>query len=203
WALPLASRCRRVTALDFSAMMLEIFEQRAEAQVLKNISARKLSWEDDWAAQGIRSHDLVIASRSLMVPNLQLALEKLNHFARRLVCVTDKVRHGPFDPDAFAAVGRTLEPGPDYIYTINLLHQMGYLPKVDYIHLEEELLYSSFTEAIAGWSWMFHDLHKEEEQKLEEYVRSITEIQEDGTAIVRHPALPIWAFISWEPTLSP
>jgi SAM-dependent methyltransferase len=199
-ALPLAARCRAVTALDFSAGMLAILERQATEQGLHNISARQLSWQDDWQQHDVATHDVVVASRSLIVPDLHQALEKLEHYARRMVIVADKVgHHGPFDPDAFTAIGRTLEFGPDYIYTFNLLYQMGRLPKVDYIHMEAEQLYSSWADALAACCWMFNGLSAEEEQKIEQYVRSIAEIKADGTVIVRRRNAPIWAYISWQP----
>ena len=92
--LPLASRCQAVTALDFSNGMLDILRQRAVAEQRENISTQQLSWEDDWQAAGVAIHDVAVASRSLAVADLPVALNKLTSFARKLVCVTDKVGAG-------------------------------------------------------------------------------------------------------------
>ncbi len=198
-ALPVADRSRRVSAIDFSQKMLNILDERAAAQGLDNISSHRLSWEDDWAGHGIKPHDVAIASRSLAVADLRQALTRLNNYARQRVCITDRVKYGPKDPEAFAAVGRELADGPDYIYTVNLLYQMGILPTVDYIRLEETLEFSSFTEAVAGFSWMFQSLSQNEEDRLKKYVRSIAVTAEDGTLSVRRRHVPTWAFISWIP----
>ena len=198
-ALPMADRCERVTAIDFSANMLRMLEERAAAEKMDNIITRKLSWQDDWQGEGIRPHTVAIASRSLAVPDLKKALERLNSFARDQVCITDRVQHGPMDPDAFKAVDRDLNSGPDYIYTVNLLYQMGYLPEVAYIRLEESLQYSSFDEAYASYSWMFRDLTLDEEKRLRKYVQSITTTHQDGTVEVFRRHVPTWAFISWKP----
>ncbi len=197
--LPLAPMVRRMTGLDFSGKMLEILRQRATDSDLKNITIRHGSWEDDWQGLQILRHDVAIASRSLAVHDLQAALTKLSAHAREKVVITDRVKHGPFDPDAFAAIGRPLNTGPDYIYTVNLLYRMGYLPTVEYIHLEEDLRYDSFTEAIAGYTWMFRDLTKEEEKRLKKYVESITTTAENGTVSVHRRHVPVWAYISWTP----
>lgn len=198
-AIPLAARTKQVTALDFSGNMLKILEQRAAEQGIKNISTHKLSWQDDWRQHGVCPCDVVIASRSLTVPDLWQALKKLDSFAGELVCVTDKVGHGPFDPYAFAAVGRELEQGPDYMYTVNMLRQMGCLPRVDYIRLEEKLEYLSFAEALSGCGWMFRDLNKNEMSRLERYVRSVSSVRKDGTVVLRRRYVPTWAYISWRP----
>lgn len=198
-ALPIAPVVRRVTGLDFSGGMLEILRQKAAEKGLKNITTCHGSWEDDWRQLQIGRHDVALASRSLAVRDLQAALTKLTAHAREKVVITDRVRHGPFDPDAFAAVGRPLNTGPDYIYTLNLLHQMGYLPTVEYIHLEETLEYGSFAEALSGCSWMFRDLTAEEEKRLKRYLKSISTIAPDGTVSVSRRHVPVWAYITWKP----
>ncbi len=198
-ALPLARRVARVTALDFSARMLDILRERAARAGTGNITVCHAGWGDDWRARGIGRHDVAIASRSLAVPDLRAALEQLCRHARCRVVVTDRVRHGPFDPDAFAAVGRPLRPGPDYIHTVNLLYQMGFLPSVEYIVLEEEMAYTTPDEALESYRWMFRDLSPEEEKRLQKYVRSITTSADDGTLRLRRRHVPTWAFISWRP----
>lgn len=198
-ALPIAARSRRVTAIDFSGNMLKILEEKAAAMGLNNISTRRLSWEDDWSCHEISPHDVAIASRSLAVQDLKKALVRLADYAVKKICITDRVRHGPMDPDAFAAIGRPLNTGPDFMYTLNLLYQMGYLPTVDYIHLEETMEYASFAEALSSYTWMFRDLEKNEEKRLDNYVRSISTIAADGTVSVHRRHVPTWAFISWRP----
>ncbi len=198
-ALPLANSVKRITALDFSEKMLAILDEKAAAQSLTNITTCKLSWQDDWHGHGIAAHDIAIASRSMAVPDIKQAILRLNSFATTRVCITDRVKHGPMDPSAYAAVDRKLNSGPDYIYTVNLLYQMGFLPTVSYIQLEEALEYPSVAEAFSSYSWMFPDLSSDEEKRLQKYVRSITTVDDNGTAAVHRQHVPTWAFISWQP----
>ena len=95
-------------------------------------------------------------------------------------------------------MGRPLQPGPDFIYTVNLLYQMDYLPAVDYIVLEEEMVYDSLDSAMDGYRWMFRDLDREEEKRLQKYVQSITTTADNGTVLLRRKHVPVWAFISWQ-----
>ena len=198
-ALPLATCCRQVTALDFSGNMLTILKKRVSQQNLKNISTHQVSWQDDWKQHGIKPHDVAIASRSLAVPNLKKALIRLSSYGTRKICITDRVKHGPKDPDAFAAVGRELPSGPDYIYTINLLYQMGYLPTISYIELEKTLTYTSLDEALSNYLWMFSELDDNERQRLKSYILSIAQQHTDGTVTIQRRHVPTWAFISWYP----
>ena len=199
-ALPLATRVRRVTGLDFSERMLEILAEKAADRKTNNVTVHHCAWEDDWQAHNIGRHDVAIASRSLAVSDLKTALVKLTTHARCLVAVTDRVGAGPFDPDAFTAIGRPLSTGPDYIYTVNLLYQMGYLPKIDYIELEQEVCYPDEQEALEGYLWMFRDLEPDERKKLKNYLRSITTLNRDGSVTIHRRRPPIWAFISWTPS---
>ena len=198
-ALPLATRMRAVTCIDFSPQMIRILTERASQAGLANIKAFPISWDDDWRRLGIVPHDLVIASRSLAVADLAFALRRLTEFAVRKVAVTDRVGPGPRDPDAFAAVGRPLHPGPDYIYTVNLLYQMGHLATVDFIRLAETDRYRSFDEAIAHYRWMFGELDGRETRRLHAYIRSIAKDHDDGSISLHPRHVPTWAFISWRP----
>lgn len=65
------------------------------------------------------------------------------------MAITDRVCHGTCDPDAFAAIGRPLNPGPDYLYTVNLLYQLGIRTTVDFIQLNADSRFAPWDEAVA------------------------------------------------------
>ncbi|WP_310600176.1 class I SAM-dependent methyltransferase [Desulfobulbus sp.] len=198
-ALPLAAKVRTVTCIDFSPKMLAILADRAERNRLDNIATLPLSWDDDWRACGLLSHDLVIASRSLAVADLGAALRRLNEFAAHRVAVTDRVGAGPHDPDAFAAVGRPLHPGPDYIFTVNILYEMGCLATVDFIRLEETARYRNLEQALARYHWMLPELDTRETKRLQAYIRSIARNCDDGSIALHPRHVPTWAYITWHP----
>lgn len=64
-ACPLARRVRRVTAVDFSPVMIGILNERKSRDGLENLTGMVGSWEEDWKTLGIEVHDAVIASRSM------------------------------------------------------------------------------------------------------------------------------------------
>lgn len=198
-AIPLANEVKHVSALDFSPKMLEILKKRITEKGVQNISTHQLSWTDDWHQNGIHEHDVTIASRSLAVEDLRPALEKLTLYAKKHIVITDRVGRGPFDPDAFSAVGRELKTGPDYIYTVNLLYQMGIQASVDFIKLEESIHCSTLDEAMDYYIWMFHDLTGDERKRLKKYVQSITTSTSEGAFTIIRKHVPTWAFIRWEP----
>ncbi len=196
-AIPLARRVKRVTAMDFSEQMLAELAVRAQAASLANISPVHASWSDDWQAQGVAHHDVVLAARSLAVDDLRGALEKMIQWAKKEVVVVDRVGPGPFDPDLFAALGRSFEPGPDFIFTMNILFQMGITPSLDYLEFDLQRQYADREEALEGCSWMVDDLSAAEKAKLGCYVDERLSANRDGSVTLTRRKPVKWAFIRW------
>lgn len=196
-AIPLAAQVRHVTCMDFSAAMLSEAKRRAEEEHIHNCSMVHASWTDDWEALGITPHDLVIAARSLSVRDILAALRRMSTYGRRKRVVVDRVGTGPFDPAAFAAVGREPRRGPDYIYTLNALYQLGYHAAVAYVYGDSSRVCTSLEEACAGYNWMLPDLTPQEQALLMDYVSSISSRQQDGSLLLQPEYRPAWAFITW------
>ena len=196
-AIPLASQVRQVTALDYSAAMLSELDKRAKAAGLQNITTIQASWTDDWQALKIPRHEVAIASRSLSVDDLKGALRKLNAWASKAVYVVDRVGAGPFDPDLFAAIGRDFEPGPDYIFTLNILYTLGIQAQVDFLTLDSTRTYSSREEALQSYRWMVDDLTGVEEERLTAYVDARLSQTVDGSWQLARQTPPRWALIWW------
>ncbi len=197
-SLPIAERAAQVTALDFSGEMLKILRRRAEEKNLNNIQTLSLAWEDDWQQAGIAPHDIALASRSLAVDDLEAALCKLNTFARKQVVITDRIGAGPMEPEAFAAVGIEFKPGPDYIYTLNILHKMNIVATMEVIEFDRKKNYPTIDDAIASFLWMFNELTSEQTKRLQGYIESISRKEPDGSLTVTRQSPPRWALISWK-----
>ena len=197
-ALPLARQVKKITALDFSGEMLNELNKRLAAEKIINVETRQLSWTDDWQAAGIQPHDITLASRSMSVTDLGHALEKLNNWAEKKVFISDRVGSGPFDPDLFQALGRPFDPGPDYIFTINILYRMGIHPRVDYILFPQEKLFKNREEAILGCLWMAEELTEEEKPRLEKYVDERLRQNPDNSVTLTRRTPIKWAIISWD-----
>lgn len=195
--LPIATRVRAVSALDFSQKMLDILAAEAQTQHLRNISVHKCAWEDDWSTLNIPPHDLAIASRSLSVDNLTAAITKLDALATRYVFIADRISPTPFDPEAFHAVGRPFQSGPDYIYTINILYTMGIHANVTLLELDRESTYQDIEQAYFSYSWMIKDLTGKEEERLRRFLERKAVPTADGRLAIRRENPPRWALIWW------
>ncbi|UKL14293.1 class I SAM-dependent methyltransferase [Dissulfurimicrobium hydrothermale] len=196
-AIPLADKVREITAIDFSGAMIELLKKECACRGIKNITAVKASWEDDWNAVGIWPHDVAIASRSIVVDDLEAALLKLDGIARKQVYISAPVGDGPMDRRLFEAVGRDFPERPDYIYVYNLLHQLGILADVTFITLRDKKTYDSFGEAFESNKWMFDNITPEEEERLENYLKDHL-APEGGGLSMSYERLVRWAVISWK-----
>ncbi len=196
-SLPLAAKVKHVTAVDYSPGMLQALEEHAAAQNITNITTIEAAWEDSWEKAGIPIHHTAIASRSLNVADLAGAIKKLDRFASHRVFLVDRISPTPFDPDAYEAIGRTFDSGPDYIYTINILYQFGIHPNVEIIGLPPKMIYADMNSAIDAYRWMLKEISEEEDVKLQHYLQTIAQQNTDGTLSIerRHPLQ--WALIWW------
>ena len=196
-AVPIAKLVQRVTAVDYSQTMLDLLEQQAEMHGIDNIRTVNCTWEDDWSAFGIGAHDVVIASRSMNIDDLAGGLSKINAYADQKVFVSERIAPSPFDPDAFAALGRPFDSGPDFIYTVNMLYSLGIHPRIDLIELDRFLRFADFGQALDSYTWMFKELLPEEERLLENFLRDRIIKQEQDHLLIRRDHPQRWALLSW------
>ncbi len=201
-AVPLAETVRTVTAIDPATAMIAILRDTCAGRGLANVEARELGWEDDWEEAGIGEHDVAIASRSLVVDDLQAAIIKLAGKARHRVYISSLVGDGPYDRRIFEAIGRELDRGPDFLCVYNLLNQMGILAEVSFLASGDNCrVYADLEEAVNGFGWMVADMTVEEKGRLRTYLRRHLVRSGDGwTLDYRHPVR--WAVLSWRTGLT-
>ncbi len=188
--LPLAPRLEEVYALDYSPAMLALLNDNAEALELDNVHPVLCAWEDDWSEVPIC--DILIASRSGMVEDLDAALEKIHRHTRLRAYMTQLVGGHFVDPTIATLLGRERPALPDYIYTLNLLHQRGIHPHLDYIEMPSRLAgCATFEEFVDRVVWSLGPLDDAQRDALAVWYRADPERARQGGAPMR------WAFIGW------
>ena len=80
FAIPLAQQCQAVYALDYSQGMLDMVQQYKEKHQLNNITLLHKSWSDNW--DDVPQVDVILASRSTLVDDLDDMIEKLQSKAK-------------------------------------------------------------------------------------------------------------------------
>jgi SAM-dependent methyltransferase len=189
--LALAPQLKQVVGVDYSAGMLEVFTENARTAGAQNVGAIQCAWEDDWADLPVC--DLVVASRSTTVMDIADALQKLDSKARRRVYLTNLVGGSFIDPGLLEAIGRKTCLIPDYIYILNILHQMGRHPRLDYIEARGRLAGTkSFEDFLAKVVVSLGELTDLEQARLSDWYYADLDRAERGGEGFK------WAFVSWE-----
>ncbi|HOI15093.1 MAG TPA: class I SAM-dependent methyltransferase [Geobacteraceae bacterium] len=196
-AIPLAERVKRITAMDISGNMLALLRERCAKSGISNIQTVQGAWEDDWNALGIGEHDVALASRSLITEDFESALTKLDRAARKRVYVSTIVGDGPHDRRIYRALGRNLNPGPDYIYLYNLLYRMGIRANVNFISYQERNSYESPDDAYAHLSAKLEASTREEGEVLRSYLKENL-VCHEGKWMMSYPRKISWAVIWWD-----
>lgn len=200
-AIPIARLVAQVTAIDYSAKMLALLDRRAEQAGLDNVRTVHCAWEDDWTQHDISTYDIVIASRSMNIRDLVGGLQKLNRHSTGQIYIAERIDPSPFDSDAFKAIGRPFKSGPDYIYTVNMLYQLGIHPCIEHIELDRELRFESMEQAMNAYKWMFKELQPKEEKLLEKYLQKRIIRKEQDVIVIRRDPPQRWALMSWTTTI--
>ncbi len=205
-ALPLARAGHEVVALDFSAGMLDVLRRRAAADGLRNVRTIHAGWDDDWRAAGVTAADVAIASRSLDVRDLRAALQKLDAFARRRVCITLPA-DGLFYPQLLAhqALGRPYSHRGDQGTALHVLRQMGIEAEAGYLEHASASRYESREAALESLRRMLAPADEREEGALERYVAEhlVETTGADGRRVWKQePEISVrWVFLAWEKSL--
>lgn len=144
WALPMARRCARVTALEPSAGMVEILNEKIRAEGADNIFVDQRTWQAaDLGQSGWEgAFDLVFAS---MTPGVDgpAALRKMIAASRGwcyLSAFSGPGMHRQYAPLWEKFFGRPMPETPnDIIFPFNLLYAMGFRPDLTFSWWDREI----------------------------------------------------------------
>ena len=167
-----AQKVEQIYGFDFSPKMLEFARENAQIYGAKNVKFTQKAFEDDWT--DVPECDIVFASRCLEVDDLKAALSKLLSKTKKRLYITFKVGGSFVDGEILDAMGREVEQKPDFVYLLNILFQMGYLPSLSYIKARCHAgATTSADERVQKTSWgLGGELSEAEEAQLAEYFNS-------------------------------
>lgn len=201
--LPLAGQFEKVYALDYSSGMLDVVQARAQVQQINNVQCLLHSWDERsepgmpvW--QDVPQCDVVVCSRASMVNDIEDALQKICAKARLRAYMTLTIEPYKLKPEIAACFDRDVIGFPNFMYAVNVLYQMGYLPKIDYIHArdcKESSVENGLDEFLKDIRWTIGELSTTEIKALQDYYyQQEYAVQEQSVK----PQRRTWAMLSWD-----
>ena len=199
-SVPIAKIVNQVTAVDQSRGMLNYLEENMAEEGLSNYKAIQKRWEDVELGVDIEPHDVVIASHSLGMFDLQEALAKMDAAANKRVYIFTAAGKWFFDDMEEELWERVYDRPPrrgggfrsDYMLLYNILHDMGIYANVEIRDTEHVQRYGNLDEAVLRWKER-REIPEENVPLLREYLaKNLTEEGDGLTFRRRTKSAMIW-----------
>jgi SAM-dependent methyltransferase len=177
-AIPLAPLVREITAVEPGGGMVEVLKNRAEKQGFRNIACVQKRWEDiDPTHDLTGQYDVVIASLSLTMEDIQLALRKMDAVSQGYVYLFWFVDM-PFWERMYADLWEPLHgseyyPGPKADCLFGVLYQLGIYANVEMLPLKKEYRFATSDEMTAFFRRRFNVTTPKQEQVLDDYLKPL------------------------------
>lgn len=197
--LPIAKQVRKVTGVDSSTKMLELLNQRAQEQNIKNIDTILKSLEDI-SYEEIGDYDVVLASRSLngIIP-IEETLKTINEIANKYVFIT---LFGPenwkIEKEFNEYIGKENKPFPEYNYMFNILYNMGIYANIERLDIKVYREYSSIEEAMDNGKFRLDLLNDDEKAQLKKYLNEILKKDSETGKLYNEKDKADWILIWWK-----
>ena len=186
-AIPLASRVKEITAIEPGEGMTAIMAERMKKEGITNISIIRKRWEDIVPASDLSGqYDVVVASLSLTMEDIRLALRKMDAVSQGSVYLFWFVDM-PFWERMYADLleplhGLPYHPGPKADCLFGVLYQMGIYANIEMLPLKKEYRFTTTDEMTAFFRQRFNVRRPEQERVLDDYLKPL--IRTEGSEIV-------------------
>jgi SAM-dependent methyltransferase len=187
-AIPLAPRVKEITAIEPGEGMVAILIERIRKEDIPNITTIQKRWEDiDTASDLAGQYDVVIASLSLTMKDIRLALQKMNAASSDYVYLFWFVDM-PFWERMYADLWKPLHgseyhPGPKADCLFGVLYQLGIYANVEMLPLKKEYRFASLDEMTAFFRRRFNVTIPKQERILDDYLKPLIRMEGSDTVI--------------------
>jgi ubiquinone/menaquinone biosynthesis C-methylase UbiE len=176
--IPLAKRVEQITAVEPSGNMLAFLKANAQKEQVTNISYVNKSWDELTLGFDVYPHDVIIASLSLFMVDVEAALLKMNEAAKKQVCLYVSATNSANDELQKIIYCDSIPPWLDYMYICSILHDLGIFANVELLDFEHKQNYVSLDEAVEKLAET-HRTQPEKEEKIRDYLRRAL-VEEEG-----------------------
>jgi 16S rRNA G527 N7-methylase RsmG len=182
-AIPLASRVKEIVSVEPGKGMVDILEERIRKERIANIVTICKRWEEidpDHDLSG--KYDVVIASLSLTMEDIRLALQKMDDVSRGFVYLFWFVDM-PFWERMYADLWKPLHgsdyyAGPKADCLFCVLYQMGIYANVEMLPLKKEYRFTSLEELTSFFRNRFNVITERQERVLTDYLKPLIKMTE-------------------------
>ena len=196
--IPLSYVVEHITAIEPSNHMATILKSNLETSHIRNVTVIQKRWEDiDLKADLFGMYDLVLASHSLGMNDLQSALQKMNDLSSRFVYLFWFFRSSFLEhhyiklwPDLH---GKEYSPLPKADVICQILLQMGIKPDVDIYETENIYRYENMDEAVDDISKKFGVIDDNKKDIIIGFIQKNNKSKDNGIIITgRSTNAKIW-----------
>ena len=186
-AIPLAKRVKEITAIEPGEAMAEILDERMKKDGITTITIIRKRWEDIIPASDLAGqYDVVIASLSLTMEDIRLALMKMDAVSQGSVYLfwfVDMPFWERMSADLWEPLhGLPYYSGPKADCLLGVLYQMGIYANVEMLPLKKEYRFKTKDELTAFFRRRFNVTTPEQERILDGYLKPL--IRKEGSDIV-------------------
>jgi ubiquinone/menaquinone biosynthesis C-methylase UbiE len=177
-AIPLAPRVKEITAIEPGEGMVAILNERMKKKGITNVTTIQKRWEDiDPPSDFDGQYDVVIASLSLTMEDIRLALQKMDAVSREYVYLFWFVDM-PFWEKMYADLweplhGSKYHPGPKADCLFVVLYQIGIYANVEMLPLKKEYRFTTLDEMTAFFRRRFNVITEEQERVMADYLKPL------------------------------
>jgi hypothetical protein len=133
--------------------MLSVFQRHIKENRIRNVKCINKNWEEIVPFVDIDPHDVVIASFSLTMRDIQTALYKMVQLAKKGVCLFTFAGNPVWDYKILWPMiyGEEYDIGPDYMDLYNVLYSMGIHANIEISRKEHIQSFENLDNAVAFW----------------------------------------------------
>jgi SAM-dependent methyltransferase len=183
-AIPLTERVSHVTAVEPAKGMIDVLQENIKTYGIDNISCVNKRWEDLDVENDLDGpYDVVIASYSLGMPDIQDAIRKMEAASSKYICLYWFAGESPWEYHSRilhpALYGKEYVAGPKCDVLYNVLYNMGIYPDMHVFPLEYTNRFSSIDEAVDEFRSRYEIDTQQQETILRDYLQSLLEKEDE------------------------
>lgn len=177
--IPIAKRVKQVTAIEPSIRMLTFLKAKAKKEQISNLIYVNKSWDEVVLGKDIIPHDVVIASFSLFMVDIENALLKIDAAAKKYVYLFLSASKWMDDGVQRIIYDDSTPIESDYIYVYNILHDLGLFGNVEIWDYTSKQSYPDLDAAASKFIELYH-IPERKKEGIRAYLHQ-TLVENDGT----------------------